>query len=89
MVAGGKSGVEVVTKIRSRPAVSAPSASSVWRKAQASTANANCVEVAFFTGGRVGVRDSKNRSKPSLDVSAHAWASFLADLKAGQFDLDV
>jgi hypothetical protein len=59
----------------------------VWRKATASDANSGCVEVAFLPDGRVGVRDSKNRSKPALAVTAHVWASFLADAKAGQFDL--
>lgn len=59
----------------------------VWRKATASDANSGCVEVAFLPNGRVGVRDSKNRSMPALAVSAHVWTSFLAEAKAGRFDL--
>lgn len=59
----------------------------VWRKATASDANSGCVEVAFLPDGRVGVRDSKNRSMPALALSARSWASFLAEAKAGQFDL--
>ncbi|HEY5989056.1 MAG TPA: DUF397 domain-containing protein [Streptosporangiaceae bacterium] len=58
-----------------------------WRKATASDANSGCVEVAFLPDGRVGVRDSKNRSIPALALSARAWTSFLANAKAGQFDL--
>jgi hypothetical protein len=74
----------VTSKIKSDPAFFA---GAVWRKASASQANANCVEVAFLADTLVGIRDSKHRSKPALAVSAHAWASFLADVKAGQFDL--
>jgi hypothetical protein len=58
-----------------------------WRKATASDANSGCVEVAFLPDGRVGVRDSKNRSMPALGLSARAWAKFLANVKAGEFDL--
>jgi hypothetical protein len=58
-----------------------------WRKATASDANSGCVEVAYLPDCRVGVRDSKNRSMPALAVSARAWAGFLANAKAGQFDL--
>jgi Domain of unknown function (DUF397) len=58
-----------------------------WRKATASDANSGCVEVAYLPDGRVGVRDSKNRSMPALALSARAWAGFLANAKAGQFDL--
>jgi len=77
----------VTSKIKSGPADPALLAGAVWRKARASQANANCVEVAFLVDGRVGVRDSKNRSKPALAVTANAWAGFLADAKAGRFDL--
>jgi len=62
-------------------------AGAAWRKAAASDANSGCVEVAFLPGSRVGIRDSQDRSKPALAVTAHAWASFLAFAKGGQFDL--
>jgi Domain of unknown function (DUF397) len=77
----------VTHQLGSAPAWADLLASAVWRKATASDANSGCVEVAFLTDALVGVRDSKNHSKPALAVSAHAWASFLADIKAGQFDL--
>jgi hypothetical protein len=64
-----------------------PLTSATWRKATASDANSGCVEVAFLPDGHVGVRDSKDRSKAALTVTAHAWASFLAGTKAGRFDL--
>ena len=74
-------------QLGSAPAWADLFADAVWRKATASDANSGCVEVAFLTDGRVGVRDSKNRSKPAVAVSARAWGSFLADVKTGQFDL--
>jgi ABC-type amino acid transport substrate-binding protein len=64
-----------------------PFTGAAWRKARASGPQDNCVEVAFLLDGRVGVRDSKDRGKAALAVTAHAWAGFLADAKAGRFDL--
>jgi hypothetical protein len=45
------------------------------------------VEVAFLAEDQVGVRDSRDRGKAPLTFTAHAWASFLAGAKAGEFDL--
>ncbi len=72
---------------RSGPPRPDPAAHAAWRKARASDANSGCVEIAFLAYGRVGVRDSKDRSKPALVVTASAWARFLAGTKAGEFDL--
>jgi hypothetical protein len=80
-------GDEVTRQLGSPPSGPDPLTDAVWRKAAASDANSGCVEVAFLPDGRIGVRDSKSRSKPALTVTAQAWASFLADAKAGQFDL--
>jgi Domain of unknown function (DUF397) len=77
----------VTHELGSDPAWQDLLADEVWRKATASDANSGCVEVAFLTDGRIGVRDSKNRSMPALAVSAHTWTTFLAGAKAGQFDL--
>ncbi len=71
----------------SAPAGPDPLAGAAWRKATASDANSGCVEVAFLPDSRVGIRVSKDRSKPALAVTARAWASFLALAKGGQLDL--
>jgi Domain of unknown function (DUF397) len=77
----------VTRELGADPAWQDPLADAAWRKATASDANSGCVEVAFLTDGRIGVRDSKNHSMPALAVSAHTWTTFLADAKAGQLDL--
>lgn len=51
-----------------------------WRKATASPANGECVEVAPVTG-RVAVRDSKNPDGEVLLYSAGAWRSLLCVAK--------
>ncbi|MEV7009408.1 DUF397 domain-containing protein [Streptosporangium sp. NPDC051022] len=49
----------------------------VWVKSSFSGGNGgNCVEVAQLSGGRVGVRDSKDRSGPALVFTAGEWAAF-------------
>lgn len=50
------------------------------------TAN-ECVEVAHTADGGRAVRDSKNPDEGSHRFSPHAWAAFIADVKAGTFDL--
>lgn len=57
----------------------------VWRKSSHSSANSNCVEVAFGTVAQdraVAARDSKNPSGPALIFTPAAWSAFLAALKA-------
>ncbi|MGH3930342.1 MAG: DUF397 domain-containing protein [Pseudonocardiaceae bacterium] len=58
----------------------------VWRTSSRSTADRDCVEVAVVPG-RVGVRDSKERSGPALVLSPSAWRAFVGDLQRGEFDL--
>lgn len=56
-----------------------------WRKSSFSNADDNCVEVAFAADGRVGVRDSKDRSIPPHVYTRSEWAAFLAGVTAGEF----
>ncbi|MEU6128531.1 DUF397 domain-containing protein [Saccharopolyspora sp. NPDC047091] len=63
------------------------SANTGWFKSRRSAAASdNCVEVRFCSG-EVGVRDTKERSGPAFAFSPGAWGAFVADAKAGRFDL--
>ncbi|MFC5666392.1 DUF397 domain-containing protein [Kitasatospora misakiensis] len=41
----------------------------------------NCIEALRLTSG-IAIRDSKDKSGPSLQFSADAWQSLLAEIKA-------
>lgn len=56
-----------------------------WRKAAASTANGNCVELAPTQDG-VAMRDSKDPDGPVLRLSREGMAALLARAKAGELD---
>ncbi|MFD7897520.1 DUF397 domain-containing protein [Streptomyces sp. NPDC059743] len=60
-----------------------------WFTSSYSNNGGSCVEVAANLAsscGVVPVRDSKNPGGPVLDVPAGAFASFVAGVKAGEFD---
>jgi hypothetical protein len=57
-----------------------------WRKARRSQHNGGCVEIADL-GEVVAVRDSKRPEAGAHVVGRTAFAAFLADAKAGRFDL--
>ncbi|MEV0083467.1 DUF397 domain-containing protein [Saccharopolyspora sp. NPDC050642] len=59
---------------------------STWRKSSYSANNGACVEVAYAQGV-VGARDSKNPGGPELWFQGTGWGRFVADVKAGRFDL--
>jgi hypothetical protein len=59
---------------------------SAWRKSSASSSNANCVEVRG-QGDAVDVRDSKDPDGPVLSFGPGEWATFVAEVKLGEFDL--
>ncbi len=55
----------------------------VWAKSSLSGGNGgNCVEVARLAGGRIGVRDSKDRSGPALVFTPGEWAAFTRWVRA-------
>ncbi|QIZ35602.1 DUF397 domain-containing protein [Saccharopolyspora sp. ASAGF58] len=58
-----------------------------WRKSRRSGGTGGaCVEVARVVNA-AGVRDSKlGDASPILPFTNRAWAAFLSDVKAGEFD---
>ncbi|WBB76999.1 DUF397 domain-containing protein [Micromonospora sp. WMMD1128] len=61
--------------------VARPALGGGWFKSSRSSDNAACVEVRF-AGGAVDVRDTKDRTGPTLAFDSRSWASFLTGLKA-------
>lgn len=62
----------------------------IWRKSTYTGNTGNCVEVAdnlVDIDGVVGVRDSKNPTGPALVFDRDAFAAFIDEVKAGEFDL--
>ncbi|WP_440105698.1 DUF397 domain-containing protein [Streptosporangium sp. H16] len=57
-----------------------------WRKSSLSGNGPDCVEVASLNAGRVGVRDSKDRSGPALIFAATEWHAFIGRIRSGGFD---
>ncbi|WP_051022289.1 DUF397 domain-containing protein [Nocardia pneumoniae] len=55
-----------------------------WFKSSYSGGQTECVEVAWFDGGRVGVRDSKNPTGPALLFTPGEWDVFTAGVIDGE-----
>lgn len=60
-------------------------ARATWRTATFSQGNGACVEVAGLSGGRIAVRDTKDRPGPAIVMTADSWRTFMA--KAQRRDL--
>lgn len=58
-----------------------------WWKSSYSNGGDNCVEIALSSDGRVGLRDTKDRSLPPHVFTHAEWATFLTGVRNGEFDL--
>lgn len=56
-----------------------------WQKAQSSTANGQCVEIAS-TIGKIALRDSKDPDGPVLVYTPAEFSAFLEGARNGEFD---
>ncbi|MGW4730584.1 DUF397 domain-containing protein [Streptomyces shenzhenensis] len=59
-----------------------------WLTSSYSNNGGQCVQVATNLAaprGVIPIRDSKNPNGPVLDVPAHAFTTFVAEVKTGQF----
>jgi Domain of unknown function (DUF397) len=56
-----------------------------WLKAQCSTANGQCVEIAS-SAGRIAMRDSKDPDGPVLVYTPTEFSAFLEGARNGEFD---
>jgi hypothetical protein len=62
--------------------------SAEWHTSSFSGSNGGgCMEVARNLPGLVAVRDSKDRTGPTLSFTPGQWQAFTAGVREGQFDL--
>ncbi|WP_280497092.1 DUF397 domain-containing protein [Nocardia asiatica] len=54
-----------------------------WFKSSYSSAEKDCVEVAFVGANSVGVRDSKDPAGPALVFTPTEWDSFISCIARG------
>ncbi len=56
-----------------------------WKKSTRSNGSDSCVEARLLVDA-VEIRDTKDRSGPSLAFTSVIWAAFIGDIKAGRYD---
>jgi len=56
-----------------------------WVKSRRSSATKDCVEVSFLDNGMVGMRDSKNPTRPALIFTPGEWDAFAGGVTDGDF----
>jgi Domain of unknown function (DUF397) len=56
-----------------------------WLKAQSSTTNGECVEIAE-SAGKITIRDSKDPDGPILVYTPAEFKAFLSGAQSGEFD---
>jgi len=47
---------------------------------------AGCVEVCMLADGTIGLRDSKDATKPPHLFTPREWHAFISGVRAGEFD---
>ncbi|MFI5537782.1 DUF397 domain-containing protein [Nocardia sp. NPDC051900] len=67
--------------------MSASLSDATWFKSSYSSAERDCVEVAFLREGSVSVRDSKNPAGPVLVFTPSVWDSFTGCIIEGGLDV--
>ena len=77
------SGIELAWRVSSHSGGGSCVEVALWRKSSHS-GGGSCVEVG--AGERMYVRDTKDRSGPTLDFPMTSWANFIGQVKAGKFD---
>ncbi|MEC4020661.1 DUF397 domain-containing protein [Streptomyces sp. H27-D2] len=56
-----------------------------WVTSSYSGGGNDCVQAAALDGGRLAVRDSKDPAGPALLFTPHAWQTFVASARGGEF----
>jgi hypothetical protein len=56
-----------------------------WRKSTRSNGSGACVEARRISGS-VQLRDTKDRSGPTLSFTVESWVAFIAAVRGGEFD---
>jgi Domain of unknown function (DUF397) len=59
----------------------------VWCKSSHSMAAGECVEVAQLNSEHAGIRDSKAKQGPVIEVTSTQWRMLSANIKIGKYDI--